>query len=118
MREIKFRAWDGQKMLDSQDLTQNGMYWDWLGKQDVELMQYTGLKDKNGKEIYEGDVVKRSKGVGYSSGHYPSFVDKTQEERVIIVKWNESLCGWENLMQSLDSNFFIEFEVIGNIWEV
>jgi uncharacterized phage protein (TIGR01671 family) len=53
MREIKFRAW-------SKDT--KSMWWDVFGPmlQDdrYEVMQYTGLKDKNGKEIYEGDIVR------------------------------------------------------------
>ena len=58
MREIKFRAWDKT----------DGVMWQWIAlEQDgfkiindpsYILMQYTGLKDKNGKEIYEGDLLQ------------------------------------------------------------
>lgn len=53
MRTIKFRAWDGEKMTPAFYM---GSYlsMNYSGK----LMQYTGLNDKNGKEIYEGDVVE------------------------------------------------------------
>ena len=61
MREIKFRAWDGEKMSSSFTLKQ-ALYrtdtWDDFGENwDGTFMQYTGIKDKNDKEIYEGDVL-------------------------------------------------------------
>jgi hypothetical protein len=58
MREIKFRAWDGSSMSQNaktiQEIASVGVQS--RDPEKLEWLQYTGLKDKNGKEIYEGDV--------------------------------------------------------------
>ena len=57
MREIKFRAWDGKRMTTSGIMFNNtNSCLEVPQGSQMKLMQYTGLKDKNGKEIYEGDV--------------------------------------------------------------
>lgn len=69
-REIKFRVWDKERKIfvpisklstDIDNSTITGIIQTWSGKalskHQVTLMQYTGLKDKEGKEAYEGDII-------------------------------------------------------------
>jgi YopX protein len=105
MREIKFRAWNGHKMYYD-DLTVVGpdMGFNALiaktGKI-FNLMQYTGLKDQNGKEIYEGDIVRQGtheiSKVFFDNGSFMTFLE-------------------EGMWLEMSQNSF-EFEIIGNIWE-
>lgn len=122
-REIKFRAWSKveEEMVYGIDLTtQDGTAhpingnWDNIMSLDerVELMQYTGLKDKNGTEIYEGDIVltdnsidnfhtelrsKKLYEVRYWDG---SFMLRFDDKNIDYLSTGETCC-----------------EVIGNIYE-
>ncbi len=119
MREIKFRAWDknGQTMHDvglllighgatAYSYPQPGEEAN-VGTEDTNsmLMQFTGLKDKNGKEIYEGDIVRFI----YNS--------TPQEERIGPVEWNEEYCSWWFGKLLIEPTPRKTMEVIGNIYE-
>lgn len=115
MREIKFRAWNGFKMYKPLLLEQNenGLFTPTSSKgifrgdtNEQILQQYTGLKDRNGKEIYEGDIVK--------CNGFPISEIVFMEGRFIPVYSDGSYDAWEiNSLNSVTNNI----EVIGNIFE-
>ncbi|MFC3212696.1 YopX family protein [Planomicrobium okeanokoites] len=108
MREIKFRVWiDGYKMIAPFDLSQHPQYWAHELKDGVRL-QYTGLNDVNGFEIYEGDVMRLA---GYPDMHIVflngCFVGKSTN-KIQAMNW---------VPNSLTSLNLLRYEVIGNVYQ-
>lgn len=117
MREIKFRAWDlcEKKMLSPNqywlefyydnppimfdNISENGQL---PPRRTIELMQYIGLKDKNGKEVFESDIIKWPAGL------------------IEVVEWQQFYGGnfigpgWQPFCEM---EFPSDFEVIGNFYE-
>lgn len=122
----KFRAWDKktQTMLDVPliDFKKNvlvGEHWEFgetifINFDDIHLMQSTGLKDKNGKEIFEGDILK----VANNDSSWFEVVKYDHDKAMFISKEvNLKYEVPETPMYDLFNTYLFKVEVIGNIWE-
>jgi uncharacterized phage protein (TIGR01671 family) len=121
MREIKFRVWskdrkmfvmDGMSVEDIQEDATHSVHLPMLIKQEECVwQQYTGLKDRNGQEIYEGDLINFS----WQAGHKEFYECKNQE--VFYNNESASFVFGKDKICMLDRVVYDTLEVVGNVFE-
>jgi len=116
MRTIKFRAWDKQnKTFHTWGALKHLPLWEYIDNQNYELIQFTGLKDKNGKEIYEGDILihyKRDRVTAVAPVYKVCWSEKFAR---FILKFRNVWNDGKPILYEGFGNKIIE--VIGNIYE-
>jgi uncharacterized phage protein (TIGR01671 family) len=127
MKPIKVRVWSFRRKAWQTDddliISRDGKYAEWawdyenycgngsVDDGEIDIQQFTGLFDKNGKEIYDGDIVKAFKPNSYLDGNYE-------------VAWHETKGRWYYKNQPTYKDLYqvgcagnLKCEVIGNIYD-
>jgi len=112
-RELEFRAWDGTGMMSIHDYRGNVSTFFAMHESDHPIMQWTGLVDKTGRDIYEGDVIANE-----SYSRVVEFKPNAGSFRMahIHMLYRQP---FEDIWQPMEQAYINEFglEVIGNVFE-
>ena len=106
-RPIKFRAWTPRHKIMNPDVCLCRCESDWI------IMQFTGLLDRHGTEIYEGDVLA-------TSNNGKDGADVWEREIIGEVYWNDKFACWNHriALGDDDSIYALRYiEILGNIYE-
>ena len=118
MREIKFRAWNGEEMIFPTSIMQGGTAC-WRENSVIEtsndVMFYTGFKSKNGEEIYEHDVILL-KDKDYDEKNETAQALGTYEFHCVVFEDGCFKIGGVNLGDFIDSKY-LDIVHCGNIYE-
>jgi len=100
MREIKFRAWlKNTGVMEYPEKQWHMFMWAEDENQSIEIMQFTGLHDKNGTPVYESDIINEGSSIG-------------------VVGWCDVYHRWEYKTQTSSAGLYLfNGEVIGNIYQ-
>lgn len=123
----KFRAWDSGSLCRMYQpdevmvgdgniwiIDEDGVAGEWIVNNDLNLMQSTGLFDKNGKDIFEGDILK----VANNDSSWFEVVKYDHDKAMFISKEvNLKYEVPETPLYDLFSSYLFKVEVIGNVWE-
>lgn len=122
----RYRAWDGGSLCrmysPEEVMVGNGDIWiideddvagEWIVNNDLVLMQSTGLTDKNGKEIFEGDIIA----INLEGIETPITAKVFQNRKIGILMFHAFEDNEDVPMVELLEGDSVEFAIIGNIWE-